>query len=137
MGCCRVCVQLAVAVLLAAPTDVPAVLCRLRVTGVPHFIISAGDGSGSKQYVLSGMWVGRVDGFDRRVSHNGLCSGWHCQLFFPLPACLPTAGAQPPEAFREAIQLALSEAAAAATGSGGAAGSGGGSKGACTREGCD
>jgi hypothetical protein len=43
------------------------------------------------------------------------------------------AGAQPPEAFREAVQLALKEG-----GSSGAAGdgSGGTNGGACTREGC-
>lgn len=64
--------------------------CRLRVSGVPFFLISSGD---SQSYALS--------------------------------------GAQPPEAFQEAVRLALKEGGGAA-----AAGGGEAAGGACTREGC-
>ncbi|KAL4443051.1 hypothetical protein ABPG77_008542 [Micractinium sp. CCAP 211/92] len=68
---------------------------QLRVSGVPFFLIQAGD---SKAYALS--------------------------------------GAQPPEAFQEAVRRALKEAGSSAAGAA-AAGSGGAADGgACTRDGC-
>ncbi|KAL4457794.1 hypothetical protein ABPG75_012659 [Micractinium tetrahymenae] len=68
---------------------------QLRVSGVPFFLIQAGD---SKAYALS--------------------------------------GAQPPEAFQEAVQRALREAGSSAAGAAAAGGSGAANGGACTREGC-
>lgn len=96
---------------------------QLHVTGVPFFLISAGD---SQKIALSGAlgggseWRGLEQG--RRLHEEcardpGLAAS---RLPPPPPPPIVLAGAQPPEAFQEAVQLALKQAGS----SGGAAAAG-------------